>query len=265
MIDALARAGIILDHPQYIVAAEKAARFVLTQMSRPDGRLLHTWRHGKAKLDAYLDDYSYLVNALIALYDATFDEKWIDEANRLAERMIRHFEDKASGGFFYTADDHEQLIARNKDLHDASIPSGNAMAAAALIRLGKLVGNTAYLESAGRAIAFAKSTLEKMPTASGQMLITLDLWRGPIQELALIAGQNTDENREAKAMLQRSFLPNAVIACRPSTPHKSRLLDPLFADRTAIDGQPTLYICQNFTCQAPISGVAQIKDAIGRL
>jgi uncharacterized protein YyaL (SSP411 family) len=265
MIEAMARAGLILDSPRYLAAAEKAADFVLKQMSRPDGRLLHTWRHGKAKLDAYLDDYSYFVNGLIALYEATFDEKWIDEANRLADRMIRHFEDKAGGGFFYTADDHEQLIARNKDLHDASIPSGNAMAATALIRLGSLLGNTAYLESAGRAIAFAESTLEKMPTASGQMLIALDLWRGPIQELALVAGQNADENHEARGLLQRSFLPNAAIACRPSTAHKSLLLDPLFADRTAIDGQPTLYICQNFTCQAPIVGSEGIKDALSKL
>jgi uncharacterized protein YyaL (SSP411 family) len=231
-------------------------------MSRPDGRLLHTWRHGKAKLDAYLDDYSYLISALVTLYESTFNEQWIEEANRLAELMIRHFEDKASGGFFYTADDHEQLIARNKDLHDASIPSGNAMAATALIRLGKLLGNTAYLASAGRALAFAKSTLEKMPTASGQMLIALDVWRGSIQELALIAGQNENENREARTLLRQTFLPNAVIASRPSTQQKSPLLDPLFADRPAIDGQPTLYVCQNFTCEAPIVGLDNIKQAL---
>src|SRR6185369_11144590 len=123
--------------PKYAVAAASATNFVLKHMSRPDGRLLHTWRHGKARLDAYLDDYSYFINALITLYESTFNEHWIDEAARLADLMLRHFEDKATGGFFYTADDHEQLIARNKDLHDASIPSGNAMAATALIRLGK--------------------------------------------------------------------------------------------------------------------------------
>jgi uncharacterized protein len=199
------------------------------------------------------------------LYETTFNENWIQEAHRLAELMIRHFEDKTSGGFFYTADDHEQLIARNKDLHDASIPSGNAMAATALIRLGKLLGNTVYLESAGRTLAFAKSTLERIPTASGQMLIALDLWRGPIQELVLVGGQNDDENCEAKGVLRQSFLPNAVIACRPSSQQQSPLLEPLFAGRTTIDNQPTLYICQNFTCQAPVVGAAQIKDAISKL
>src|SRR6476620_3908927 len=212
MIEAMARAGMILDEPRYVTAAGAAAAFILKQMSRPDGRLLHTWRRGTAKLDAYLDDYSYFINALVTLYEATFNEHWIGEAKRLADMMIEHFEDKTGGGFFYTADDHEQLIARNKDLHDASIPSGNAMAATGLIRLGKLLGNTACLESAGRTLAFAISSLEKTPTASGQMLIALDLWRGPMQELVLMDGQKDDENRVVQGVLHHTFLPSAVVA-----------------------------------------------------
>ncbi len=234
-------------------------------MSGTDARLLHTWRQGKAKLDAYLDDYSYLINALTTLYEATFDEKWIDEAKRLADLMIQHFADKISGGFFYTADDHEQLIAKTKDLHDASIPSGNAMAATALIRLGKLLGNTAYLESAGRTLAFAQSTLEKMPTASGQMLIALDLWRGPIQEFVVIGGRDEKANNEAIDLLRQTFLPKSVSAYRPGGGKQSALLDPLFAGRAAANGQITLYVCENFACQAPIVGAAQIKEAIAKL
>jgi uncharacterized protein YyaL (SSP411 family) len=265
MIDAMARAALILDQPQYATAAARAATFVLTKISRVDGRLLHTWRHGKAKLDAYLDDYSYLINALVTLYEATFQENWIDEAARLADLMLKHFEDQIGGGFYYTADDHEQLIARNKDLHDASIPSGNAMAATALIRLGKLLGNTAYLESAGRTLSFAKSVIEKTPTAAGQMLIALDLWRGPIQELVVIGGDNKEEYLQAMQVLGKTFLPSAVVACRPTiTSRQSPLLAPLFAGRTAEKEKTTLYICHNFTCQAPIVGVDQIKDAVSK-
>ena len=131
---------------EYLIAAEKAAELYSGANARPDGRLLHTWRHGQAKLDAYLDDYAYFVNALVTLYEATFNERWIDEAVRLADFMLKHFEDHERGGFFFTADDHEQLIARNKDLHDASVPSGNAMAATALLRLGRLSGRTDYLD-----------------------------------------------------------------------------------------------------------------------
>jgi uncharacterized protein len=286
MIDALARASHVVEEPEYLIAAEKAADFILSKMSRPDGRLLHTWRNGQARLDAYLDDYSYFINALTTLYEATFNERWIDEAARLANIMLQHFEDKDHGGFFFTADDHEQLIARNKDLHDASIPSGNALAATALLRLGKLTCGAgvspatptrsvsegpetlAYLESAARTLAFARPTLERMPTACGQMLIALDLYVGPATEVVLIGGTDEQANQQAIAALQKSFLPRSVTACRGPTAEKaarSPALDPLFAGRENANTEPTLYICQNFSCQAPIQGVEQIKSALAKL
>jgi uncharacterized protein YyaL (SSP411 family) len=267
MIDALARAARIVDQPEYAIAAEKAAHFILQQMSRDGGRLLHTWRHGTAKLDAYLDDYAYFINALVTLYEATFNEHWIDEAVRLADLMLRHFEDRDRGGFFFTADDHEQLIARNKDLHDASVPSGNAVAAAALIRLGRLTGRTAYLDAAGRTLAAAKSVMERMPTAVGQMLIALDMWLGPGKELVLVGGSDEIVNQQLLSDIQQAYLPNCVIAYRTSATSAvdAPALEPLFAGRTASSGQPTLYICENFTCQAPIAGASPIKAAIDSL
>jgi uncharacterized protein YyaL (SSP411 family) len=269
MIDALARASRIVEQPEYAIAAEKAAEFILSQMSRTDGRLLHTSRHGHAKLDAYLDDYSYFINSLVTLYEATFNERWIDHAVRLADLMIKHFADNDRGGFFFTADDHEQLIARNKDLHDASVPSGNAMAAIALLRLGKLCGKPEYLDASARTLASARSVTERMPTAVGQMLIALDLYLGPSSELVLIGGTNEKANQESIAALQKSFLPRAVSAYRnsaaPQTAQKSRSLDPLFAGRETPNAEATLYICQNFTCQAPIVGLAHIQSAIANL
>lgn len=269
MIDALARASRIVEQPEYLIAAEKAAHFILTQMSRPDGRLLHTWRHGQARLDAYLDDYSYFINSLITLYEATFNERWIDEAVRLANLMLKHFEDQARGGFFFTADDHEQLIARNKDLHDASVPSGNAMSATALLRLGKLCGKTEYLDAATRTLTAARSVMERMPTAVGQMLIALELCFGPTSELVLVGGNDEKANQQSIATLQKSFLPRAVVAYRNPSGEtktaKSRALDSLFAGRETPVAKPALYICQNFTCQAPIVGVEQITAAIANL
>jgi uncharacterized protein YyaL (SSP411 family) len=275
MIDALARVSLG-DPPDTepnarLTAAEQAARFILQSVSRPDGRLLHTWRHGKAKFDAYLDDYAYFVNALVTLYETTFDESWIDEAVRLAELMLKHFEDKERGGFFFTADDHEQLIARNKDLHDASVPSGNAMAATALLRLGKLCGKMDYLEAAGRTLAVARNVMERTPTGAGQMLIALDLWLGPVNELVLLGGKNESDNESIVAALHRSFLPNAVYAYRnlelQQQPDQARspALRPLFEGRTATGGQPTLYICENFTCQSPVSGARKVAAEIEKL
>jgi len=257
---------------RYLRAACYAADFVLRQLTR-DGRLLHTWRNGQAKLAAYLDDYAYLINALVTLYEATFDEKWLHFAVCLTEeQLLKHFYDSQRGGFFFTADDHEQLIARNKDLHDASVPSGNAMAATALIRLGKLTGRTDFLDAAGRTLAAARHVMVRMPTAAGQMLIALDMWQGPFSELVLVGGSDDRQNLDAIIALRGGYLPNCVLAYRPAhddpndhSTIRSAWLNGLFESRTAIDNQPTLYICQNFTCQAPIAGVAQIQSAIANL
>jgi uncharacterized protein YyaL (SSP411 family) len=268
MIDALARAGVVTGQPHYLEAASRAATFILQKMVRDGGRLLHTWRHGTAKLDAYLDDYAYLANALLTLYEATFHEPWIDEATRLADLLRQHFEDKAGGGFFFTADDHEQLIARNKDFHDASVPSGNGMAATALVRLGKLTGKTEYLESALGAIVAGLPVMERAPTASAQLLIALDMWLGPMQEWVLIGGNDNETNRELVAELRRSYLPHAMVAYRPGSSWqgadtgRSPVLDPLFAGRTAIDGQPTLFVCEDYACQAPLVGRESILTAL---
>jgi hypothetical protein len=268
MIEALARASHAVRHPEFLIAAEKAANFILNQMSRADGRLLHTWRHGEARLDAYLDDYSYFINALVTLYEATFNERWIEEAVRLADLLLAHFEDHDRGGFYFTADDHEQLIARNKDLHDASVPSGNAMAATALIRLGKLCGRTDYLQAAGRTLAVAAAVMERSPAGAGQMLIALDMWLGPMQELVLIGGADDTANQSLIESLMQSYLPNSVRAHRrggtPPAAH-SPALDSLFTGRIVGDQQPSLFVCENSTCQAPISGRQEIAAALKRM
>jgi len=261
MIDALARCGAVLGERRFIDAAEKALRFI-TQELMPGGCLLHTWRHGQAKLAAYLDDYAYLIGALVTQYECTFHEPWIEQAVRLADYLLAHFEDPEHGGFFFTADDHEQLIARNKDVHDASVPSGNAMAATALIRLGKLTGRTEYLEAAGRTLQFAQPVMEQSPAAAGQMLIALDMWSGPMQELVLAGGGDEEANRAAIEAIGGAYLPSAVRAFRVAGSNRADVLEPLFAGRTAVDGQPTLYICQDFTCQSPLVGLPAISQAV---
>jgi uncharacterized protein YyaL (SSP411 family) len=169
MIDALAYAAPVLRRPELLQAAEKAARFLLAQLRRPDGRLWHCWRAGVARQEGFLDDYACLLQALLTLYERTFDQQWLVEALALADQMRRHFEDRQRGGFFYTADDHERLIARNKDLHDASVPSGNAMAATALLRLGRLASRWEDLLAAARTLALARRIMEQTPTGAGQM------------------------------------------------------------------------------------------------
>jgi hypothetical protein len=256
MIDSLARAAAVLDEPRYTQAAVAAANFILTHMTRDDGRLLHTFRSGQARLDAYLDDYACLTNALVTLYETTFDEAWIDHAVRLAEIMVSRFSDRDHGGFFYTADDHELLIVRAKDVQDSSVPSGNAMAATGLIRLGKLTGRQDFHGAAEDALHAGLAVMERFPTAAGQMLIALDMFLSPMPEIVILGDPAGGPTRRAVAALHRAYIPNRVVACRPpgAGSRRSAHLEGLFAGKSLQDAEPTVYLCQSFACQAPACG-----------
>ncbi|MCI0492793.1 MAG: thioredoxin domain-containing protein [Planctomycetes bacterium] len=275
MIDALARAGAALGMPRYVKAACLAAEFILRTIRRDDGRLRHTWRAGTAKLDAYLDDYASLANSLVSLYEATFHERWIDEATRLMDIVLKEFAD-SKGGFFYTAMDHEPLITRTKELTDSSLPSGNALAATALLRLGSLLGRNDYLEAAERALAAAVPIIERAPMATGQMLLALDRRLGPTCELVMVGDSANKDVERAISLVHRSYLPRSVVAFRSSNASSIRAisssagsysshLDDLFAGKSSLDGQPALYVCQNFTCQSPAIGLDSIQAEIDRL
>jgi uncharacterized protein YyaL (SSP411 family) len=254
MIDALARAAGALDEPRYLAAARAAADFLLAQVRREDGRLLHTWRHGKAKLDAYLDDYAAMVNSLVSVYEASFDERYIDRAVELADQMLAHFRDP-QGGFFFTASDHEQLIARAKDFQDGSVPGGNALAATGLLRLGKLTGRGDYLDAAVETLRAAAPLIEQAPTAAGQTLLALDMHLGPAPEIVLLGDPARDDTAAALAALRRRFLPSKVVALRaPGEAPRSAALDPLFAGKAPEGAEPTVFVCENFACQTPVSG-----------
>jgi uncharacterized protein YyaL (SSP411 family) len=229
-------------------------------MRRLDGRLLHTWRNGQAKLDAYLDDYAYMASALVTLYETTFEGRWIDAAVQIVGQLQTHFADEQSGGFFFTADDHEELIARQKDFTDASVPSGNASAALALLRIGKLTGDATMLTAAHDAMTAAVELMQRAPTAMGQMLMAVDFQIGPTYEL-VITGEADDLLND----LQRKFLPNKVIAAVPPGADPPTALADLFSGKGATDGQPRLYVCENFACQAPAEGSLAISAALAAI
>jgi uncharacterized protein YyaL (SSP411 family) len=268
MIDAMARAGAVLNEQKYIAAAEKAANFLLSSLRLEDGKLAHTWRAGTAKLDAYLDDYAALANALITVYESTFNERFVDEAVKLLDTVVTRFADPA-GGFFYTADDHEQLITRTKEFTDSSTPSGNSLAATALFRLGKLLGRRDYLDAAESTLAAAVPLIQRAPLAAGQMLLALDLYLGPFHELVLVGDSTNQDCLKAIAAIQTRFLPRAVFAVRdsiaePAAPHSSAL-DQTFTGKSSPDGEPALYVCQNFACQEPAIGLTAIQRQLDAL
>ena len=261
MIDAMATAGRVLGEPRYTAAAQKAAAFITTKLRRADGRLLHSFRHGQAKFDAYLDDYACLAQALTSLYETDFDARWIDEATKLCDVMLKHFADVERGGFYYTADDHEQLIARNKDVYDNATPSGTGMALTALMRLGKLTGNAIYLAAAERGFATIGELFERAPTAVGQSFIALELWLGPTQEI-VVAAEDAASRDALMKRVNRAFWPNKVLAAVPGQ-GTSKSLEAVLAGKKPQKQQPTLFVCENFACQAPVTGDA-IDTAIAK-
>jgi uncharacterized protein YyaL (SSP411 family) len=263
MIAALAEAGRILKDERYLDAASRAAGFILDRMRRDDGRLLHTFRDGRARLDAYLDDYAHLLDGLTRLYEATGEPHWIESALELARIMIEEFADPDRGGFFFTGHHHESLIARQKDYSDNATPSGNAMAATALVRLGALTGRDDLTQAGRSALESVQLLLEREPAAAGQSLIALDFLLGSTRELAVIAGPDANEFRAVLEAIATPFLPHKVVA--PATLEQARLLEknvPLLADRPLKEGRTTTYICENFACRAPVVGVEGVEAVL---
>jgi uncharacterized protein YyaL (SSP411 family) len=258
MLDAMATAGAVLNEPRYVGAAQRTADFLLAKLRRPDGRLLHAYRHGQAKFDAYLDDYACLANGLVSLYEADFDARWIDEAAKLADVVLDRFVGD-DGGFYFTADDHERLIARNKDVYDNATPSGSGMTLTALVRLAKLTGDERYGTAAERGFRAVAELLERAPTAMGQSLLALDMYIGPTQEVVAVGKDETDRDAVVRTIRQR-FWPNKVLAALPSR-GESSLLTGLLTGKRALDAAPTLFICENFSCRAPEKGTAAIAAA----
>ncbi|HEX5471934.1 MAG TPA: thioredoxin domain-containing protein, partial [Lacipirellulaceae bacterium] len=270
MIDAMARAGSGLNEPEYAIVADDVANFILSRMRRDDGRLLHSWRNGHAKLDAYLDDYAALANGLVSLYEANFQERCIEAAVQLMEMVLDKFADAAVGGFFYTASDHEQLITRTKELTDSSIPSGNGLAATALLRLGRLLGRSDYLAAAERTLAAAVPIMQRAPMATGQMLLALDCYIGPANELVLVGDMSREDTKQAIVAVHGRYMPRTVFAARDtcsadSTAAQSTHLNDMFAGKESSDGLPMLYVCENFACQAPAMGLAAIESELERI
>jgi uncharacterized protein YyaL (SSP411 family) len=257
MIDSLARAAAVLQVPRYLDSARRAAKFIQQNVTRPDGRLLHSWRTGIAKFDAYLDDYACLANGLVSLYEAGFEERWLDEAIRLMDVVLAHFRDVKQGGFYYTADDHEKLIVRQRDVHDGSVPCGSAMAATALLRLGKLCGRTDYITAAGEALSTMAGVMQQSPLAAGQALIALDMYLGPTPEIVVLGDRNEAATLETLSDLRRRYLPNLVLACRPTAAvdDGSANLDPIFQGKVTTGRTPTVYVCEKFACQTPVHGL----------
>lgn len=249
MISALADAGAVLGEERYRDAAVAAAEFVLRDLRDGDGRLLRSYNHGTAHLNAYLEDHAYLLEALLTLYEATFDPRWFTEARALADRLLDRFHDPERGGFFMTADDHETLIARRKDLEDAPIPSGGSAAAFGLLRLARLTGERRYEEAALGQIRLVHTFAPEHPGAFGHVLQALDFALADVREVALVG----DGRGPLEDVVRETFRPHLVLAGGAADGV------PLLAGREPVDGRAAAYVCEHFTCRRPVTEPDELR------
>jgi uncharacterized protein len=245
MLAALAEAGAALGREDYLEAALSCAEFILRDLRDGEGRLLRAYKDGEGRLNAYLEDHAFLLEALLTLYEATFEQRWFEEARALADTTIARFGDPERGGFFSTSDDHEELIARRKEIGDHPIPSGNSAAALGLLRLEALTGERSYGEQADGVLRLFAKAAPRQPDAFAHLLRALDFQLSPTKEVALIG----DNLAELTTVVRSSYRPHQVVAGGP----EGSSAPPLLADRPPVDGKPTAYVCEHFACRAPVT------------
>jgi uncharacterized protein YyaL (SSP411 family) len=218
-----------------------------------NGRLLRSYKDGRARLKGFLEDYAFLADGLLALYETTFDPRWFIEARRLMDAAIELFADEQNGGFFDTGSDSEALISRPKDIMDNAIPSGNSVAVDVLLRLAAFTGEEQYRQRADDYLRPLADIMLQHPQAFGYALGGLDFALSPVKEFAIMGDPHQSDTRALLEVVNRRYLPNSVLAC--AAPDTSQAIQsiPLLADRPLKNGKATAYVCQNFACLAPVN------------
>ena len=261
MIRSMAMGYQVLGDERYREAAEKSVRFVLSELSQGDGLLLRTHRAGKSHLNAYLEDYSYFVAGLINLYEATFAVEWLKEAERLNQIMIEQFWDEANGSFFFTSKHHETLIVRSKTGYDGATPAGVSMAIHNLLRLDKLLNRPDFREKVETTIDVYYHQIEHSPSGSAQMLCELDFLLSTSKEIAIAGQPESGDTQTALAAVHSRYIPNKVLALASDGEDVSDLI-PLLEGKTQVDSKATIYVCENYTCQAPTTDVEELAELL---
>jgi hypothetical protein len=263
MLHVFAEAARVLERDDWREAAVRCADLLLGAL-RPDGRLMRTYKEGRAKIPAFLEDYALLADALVALYEADWDVRWVREARSLADEMLERFWDDDAGVFYDTANDAEELVVRPRDVFDNATPSGSSAAVMALLRLGELTGEPRYRTVAERALAGSMELMARIPAGFGHLLNALDFALATPTEIAIVGDPAADDTRALVRTVSRVYLPNAVLAFRaPDTPDDAAELIPLLEGRTAQGGQATAYVCERLACKQPVTDPAGLAGQLG--
>ncbi|MGA2505328.1 MAG: thioredoxin domain-containing protein [Anaerolineales bacterium] len=258
ILSAFAEAGRVFNNSRYIEIAARNADFLLTAL-RPQGKLRRSWRQGQASLEVFLEDYASLILGLIDLYQTDFNDRWFSEAVGLADEMVSRFADPV-GGFFDTPSDAENLLTRPKDLQDSATPSGNALAAEALLKLDAFTGKGEWRKLAEQALSLIAGQAARYPTAYGRWLSAADFALGKVKQVAVIGAISDERTSAFLAEVRSAFRPNLVVAMNEYPPPDGS--PALLIDRPMLNGRPTAYVCEGFVCRLPLTTLEDFRKQL---
>lgn len=262
MISSMAKAFQVLEDPRYLKAAQNSAEFVLNNLQQDDGKLLRRWRDGSASFNAYLNDYAFLIQGLLTLYQSDFQLKWYQAALKLQGLQDELFWDDKKGGYYFADSSDSSLLQRRITYHDSSLPSGNAVAALNLLQLADLSLTDGFREKAGRVISADGLKMVSYPTNYSQMMVALEYLLDRSKEVAVIGSEDHALTQEVVKMLRQEFLPNQVVAVSTPVDEDAGHAVPLIFNKPMIKATPTTYVCENKICQLPTSDMSKIKTFV---
>ena len=257
MIAALAMGARVLDEPLYVNAAQSAASFIFSKMFSPEGQLLHRFYDGGSAVSANLDDYAFLIQGLLELYETTFDVDYLKNALKLNKYLLRHFWDDKNGGFFFASDDSEDLLIRQKEIYDGAIPSGNSIAMLNLLRLGRVTADSDFDQKASGLSRAFSGNVRKSPSAYTQLMVAVDFALGPSYEVVIAGDQQAVDTEKMLQAIRRKFIPNKIVIFLPTGSDLSGIsgISPFTKYQPTIDGKTTAYVCVDYKCKLPTTNI----------
>ena len=265
MVAALARAGTILDDQRFIDASEKALSFILDALLDDKRNLFHRYKDGEAAIPGFLDDYAYLVWALLESYEATFKPEYLELAKDLTSDLIERFWDSESGGFYFTGSNSEELLFRKKDAYDGAMPSGNSVAALNLIRLARFLGNSQLEEKAAETIRAFSDIILRVPSGFSMMLNAVEFALGESYEIVIAGDPAKSNTQEMIKAIRSHFIPNRVILLKGTKNQSEEVsrLAPFTKFHDSLEGKATAHVCIDYNCKLPTTDTNQLLDLLG--
>jgi uncharacterized protein YyaL (SSP411 family) len=264
MAAALAMGARVLIEPRYTASAEQSIGFIFDKMFSTEGQLLHRYRDGEAALPAHLDDYAFLIQAMLELFETTFDVDYLKKALKLNEYLLKHFWDDKNGGFYFTADDGEHLLIRQKEIYDGAVPSGNSIAMLNLLRLARMTANYDLEQKASKIGRAFFDKVRKSASAYTQLMIAVDFAVGPSYEVVIAGDPQAGDTGKMLRTVQQEFIPNKVVIFVPAGSDSSDIkhIAPFTRNQSTIEGKATAYVCVNYTCKLPTTNLYTMLSSL---